>query len=282
MTTTQPGRPGFWQTLNPPIYLISVLPALGVLLLTGFAWTIAAPILVATLAVILLQHGINLLNDVSDWQLGADVEKANSWVRFHQLRTDIPERHGRLSLLAGALLGMALLSFTGQLWIAVIASPLVAAGYLYNAGKRPLSYTWLGEWITGLCYGPGVFGCLWLVTRLPIDSAAVAGMLAFGALAMSLLLSHQPPQIDTDRAAGKLSFAVRHGATVTRLGSQALMLLFIASFGFSLWVHSDTPAMPISFALTAITLTLLSPVPSPPTILRAASLALLAALLFQR
>jgi 1,4-dihydroxy-2-naphthoate octaprenyltransferase len=188
---------------------------------------------------------------------------------------------GQLSLLAGALLGLALLTLTGQLWIAVIASPLVAVGYLYNAGKRPLSYTRLGEWVTGLCYGPGVFGCLWLLTGLPVDSAAVAGMLAFGALAMALLLSHQPPQIETDRAAGKLSFAVRHGAIITRRSAQTLMLLFVASFGFSLWVYSDTLAVPVGFALTAVALTLVSPLPSPPTILRVASLGLLTGVGFQ-
>lgn len=284
VSATQQARPGVWQALNPPIYLISVLPALGVLLLTGFAWPIAAPLLVATLAVILLQHGINLLNDVSDWALGADVDKANSWVRFHRLRSGIVERHGRLSLLAGALLGMALLALTGQLWIAVIASPLVALGYLYNAGKRPLSYTRLGEWVTGLCYGPGVFGCLWLLTGQPIDSAAVAGMLAFAALAMALLLSHQPPQIETDRAAGKLSFAVRHGAAATHRSAQALMLLFVAAFAYSLSLHSDSLAIPISFALIAIILTRLTPISSPASpasILRAASLALLAEVGFQ-
>ena len=59
------------------------------------------------------------------------------------------------------------------------------------------------------------------------------------------------------------------------------MLLFVASFGFSLWVHSDTLAVPVSFALTAVALTLVSPLPSPPAILRAASLGLLTGVGFQ-
>ena len=105
-----------------------------------------------------------------------------------------------------------------------IAAPLILLGYLYNAGERPLSYTRMGEWVTGICYG-GVFGCLWLVAGLEPDLKALAGTLSFAALATSLLLSHQPPQIETDRAAGKLSFAVRYGRDKTINTSVLLFLM---------------------------------------------------------
>jgi hypothetical protein len=38
--------------------------------------------------------------------------------------------------------------------------------------------------------------------------------LAFASFAVARLLSHQPPQTATDRAAGKRSFAVRYGWTL--------------------------------------------------------------------
>ena len=91
---------------------------------------------------------------------------------------------------------------TDQLWLVLIALPMIGLGYLYNSGKRPLSYTRLGEWVTGLCYGPGVVGCLWLLIGQSVDKAAVLAMTAFAALAVALLLSHQPPQLETDHAAG--------------------------------------------------------------------------------
>ena len=226
--TAEVATPPRWQeALNPPVYLVSVLPGLGVPLLARGAVENGAGLALATLAVVLLQHAINLFNDAADWRLGADVEKHDSWVRFHGGSPQVAIRHGAASLLLGGLIGLAVLWYQAQQWILLIALPLVGLGYLYNAGPRPLSYTHLGEWVTGICYGPGVFGCLWLVAGLAPDARMLAGMAAFAALAVALLLSHQPPQIDTDRRAGKLSFAVRFGARRTRQVARALFGVFL-------------------------------------------------------
>jgi 1,4-dihydroxy-2-naphthoate octaprenyltransferase len=184
----------------------------------------------ATFAVVLLQHAINVLNDVSDWRLGADREKWDSWVRYHDEKPRTAQWHGVLSFLAGGLLGLGLLITADRIWILLIALPLVALGYRYNSGKRPLSYTWAGEWVTGLCYGPGVVGCLWLLIGQPLSLPMLAGCIAFGSLAMALLLSHQPPQIETDRAAGKHSFAVRFGADTTRRVALILFGVFVCTW----------------------------------------------------
>jgi 1,4-dihydroxy-2-naphthoate octaprenyltransferase len=107
---------------------------------------------------------------------------------------------------------------------------------LYNVGEQPLSYTPAGEWVTALCYGPGVVGGLWLAVGLELSGIAVTVMLSFGALAAALLLSHQPPQIDTDRTAGKRTFAVRYGpvrayrAAVGLYGA-SVVLMMVAVWG---------------------------------------------------
>ena len=224
-----------WRVaLNPPIYLVSLLPGLGVPMLAGgdpLQWGALAA---ATFAVILLQHAINLFNDAADWRLGADVEKHDSWVRVHRERPELAVLHGGISLTAGALLGLFVLWQQQQWALLLVAAPLLLLGYLYNAGPKPLSYTHLGEWVTGICYGPGVFGCLWLVAGGVIDLRMLAGCIAFAALAMALLLSHQPPQIQTDRRAGKLSFAVRYGAERTRQVAGGLFLLFMVALGLGL------------------------------------------------
>jgi 1,4-dihydroxy-2-naphthoate octaprenyltransferase len=217
----------WWQALDPPIYLISVLPGAAVWLLAGIEGRPLAAVAAATLAVILLQHAINVLNDVSDWRLGADIEKFHSWARFHHQDLRVAAAHGYVSLLAGGLLGLVLLAQAEKFWILAIAVPLVLLGYLYNAGPRPLAYTSLGEWVTGLCYGPGVFGCLWLLAGGGMTVELAAGSAAFMALAMSLLLSHQPAQVDTDRQAGKHTFAVRYGVAATRRTSLALFVGFL-------------------------------------------------------
>ncbi len=231
-----------WQeALNPPIYLVSLLPGLGVPLLAPVALQHPLGLLLATVAVILVQHAINLFNDAADWRLGADVEKHDSWVRVHRGRPRTAAWHGLISLLAGGLLGLSVLWQQDQWWILLIALPMVGLGYLYNAGRRPLSYTHLGEWVTGICYGPGVFGCLWLVAGLDPDIGMLAGSIAFGALAMALLLSHQPPQIETDRRAGKHSFAVRYGADRTLSVARLLFLLFLACLSATLIISAGWP-----------------------------------------
>jgi 1,4-dihydroxy-2-naphthoate octaprenyltransferase len=224
----------WWQALTPAIYLVSILPGVGVWQLVHPTGEALLLLVAATLAVVLVQHAINVLNDVADWRLGADVEKWNSWVRVHDEDLVAATHHGWLSFLAGGLLGLATLARSERLWVLAFALPLVGLGYLYNSGKRPLSYTRLGEWVTGLCYGPGVFGCLWLVTHQAIDLSTLMGCAAFGCLAVALLLSHQPPQIRTDRQAGKQSFAARYGAARTYQTARVLFLSFLITWGLAL------------------------------------------------
>jgi len=263
----------WWQALNPPIYLISVLPGVAVWLLTGVQDRQLKAVVTASLAVVLLQHAINVLNDVSDWRLGADVEKHDSWVRFHRHTLQTATLHGFVSLALGGLLGLAVLVAAEQLRIVLFAAPLVLLGYLYNSGNRPLSYTHLGEWITGLCYGPGVFGCLWMLATGSLSREAAFGSAAFFSLAVALLLSHQPPQIETDRQAGKMSFAVRYGVQRTYAGARLLYLLFLLTFGLAL--RGSTPVTGISIAFIALAVTtglaLLRTQPSPRRILVAGS-----------
>jgi 1,4-dihydroxy-2-naphthoate octaprenyltransferase len=168
----------------------------------------------------------------------------------------------------------------GRLWILAIGAPLLALGYLYNAGKRPLSYTRLGEWVTGVCYGPGVVGCLWLLTGTPLDERALLATVAFAALAVSLLLSHQPPQIDTDRQAGKHSFAVRYGAARTFGVSRLLFALFVTTWALALWRTGSS----LLFKVLVVALPMLSiyrvwiTTPSPRRILTTATAVTLALL----
>jgi 1,4-dihydroxy-2-naphthoate octaprenyltransferase len=231
----------WWQALNPAIYLISILPGIGVWLLALPSGNSLIALVGATLAVTLLQHAINLLNDEADWRLGADSEKWDSWVHVHDLNLSLVRMHGWLSFLGGTALGLAILVWRDQLDILVPAIPLVALGYLYNSGKRPLSYTRLGEWVTGLCYGPGVFGGLWLVGGQSVNLVALSGSLAFACLAVALLLAHQPQQMQTDRLAGKLSFAVRYGAAITYRFARILFLTFLLAWVSALIYQQAEP-----------------------------------------
>ncbi len=228
----------FWKTLNPPIYLVSLLPVLSVLALTSGrngGW-----VLLAGAGVILLQHGINVLNDVTDWRRGADVEKSDSWIHFHQGNLKIASRHGWVSAAVGVLVGLVAVFGAGRASLLYFALPLVALGISYNAGKKPLSYSALGEWATGLCYGPGVAGCLYWLAMGRMDLTGLALIAAYALLSVAILFSHQPPQVLTDSLAGKQSFAVRHGA---RAAASTAKLLFAAALVFLCLAHGPKLVM---------------------------------------
>jgi 1,4-dihydroxy-2-naphthoate polyprenyltransferase len=258
-------RSGWRQALNPALYLISILPGVAVWQLSGGA---GRELLWATLAVALLQHAINVLNDVSDWRMGADAEKWDSWVRAHHANLTLTSVHGWISFLCGGFLGLSVLISTQRIYILAIALPMVGLGYLYNSGKRPLSYTRMGEWVTGLCYGPGVVGCLWLLTDTPLGLRCALAMVAFAALAVALLFSHQPPQIESDRQAGKHSYAVRFGAEKTYLTAQVLLVIFFLTYGLSLATRSSglQRVADFSVAVVATAVALRTP-PNPKRIL---------------
>ena len=243
----------WWQVFNPAIYLISVLPAIAVIILAGENSAWKQGLIFSTLAVVLLQHAINLFNDVSDWNLGADTEKADSWIRVHNGNTRPVTVHALISFFSGGIIGLSVLIVGDKLWLVFIALPLIGLGYLYNAGKSPLSYNWMGEWVTGVCYGPGVFGCLWLVAGLELNLSAVMGMLAFAALAVSLLLSHQPPQFETDKQVGKKSFCVRYGIQKTRQVYVLLFTIALLLIGAGLSINHSIPYLQYgSFSLVMI------------------------------
>jgi 1,4-dihydroxy-2-naphthoate octaprenyltransferase len=283
MQPAEVARPRWWQALDPPIYLVSVLPGAAAWLLVTATGPVAARLTLATLAVVLLQHAINVLNDVSDWRLGADSEKYTSWARFHHLDLRAATAHGYASLLAGGLLGLVVLVEARQLHILLFAAPLVLLGYLYNSGPRPLAYTHLGEWVTGLCYG-GVFGCLWLLAEGRPAGVLIPGSVAFCTLAVALLLSHQPPQIDTDRQAGKRSFAVRFGARRTRQAARGLFAVFLLAFALALWQANAGRTALLACGITALPglLFVLRTEPAPKRILGSATLVILATLLVGR
>ena len=234
-----------WQVLQPAIYLISLLP--GLFLLSLLPDGGSKPFLaLTTLAVVLIQHGINVLNDSIDWRKGADSEKELSWVRFHSGDLKWVNAHGIMSFMLGVTLGSAVVIATQAFDVFYVAFPLLALGYGYNASQWTLSYTSLGEWVTGLCYGPGVFGCMGYLFLKTISVPLMVGSLAFGCLAVAVLFSHQPPQVFSDFLAGKSTFAVRYGKERTirtakiLAGVSLLLLTAILTLRITAWPMKST------------------------------------------
>jgi len=270
-----------WEVLQPPIYLISILP--------GLVWAILLPdsapkrwLALTTLAVVLIQHGVNVLNDAIDWKKGADSQKELSWVHFHSMNLTEVKLHGALSFAVGVLLGVGIVCHLQAYTVLFVALPLVLLGYGYNASQWTLSYTSLGEWVTGLCYGPGVFGCMGYLFLGKVSVSIALGSVAFGFLAVAVLFSHQPPQILNDFLAGKSSFAVRHGAEKTFWVSRLLVLssLLILSVIFCLNLHNPLFIVTTIFCVLISIYRLIRSQTSPKLILSSTLWVVVAALVF--
>jgi len=257
-----------WRVLQPAIYLVSILPAL----ICGFVFESAVPtsqLVLMGLAVVLIQHAINVFNDETDWEKGADTEKKKSWYHFHRGNNRELRIHAWMSLVVGVGIGVAVVLQVNRLEVLWLALPLVCLGFFYNHSQWALSYTHWGEWVTGICYGPGVFGCMAYVLTGRISKELILGSLACSSLAVAVLLSHQPPQVLTDFAAGKKSFAVRNGVQKTYWVAKVLnsVCLLLLALLFSLSAGNEWNRI-LPWLLTLGFLLFSPPKLSPPVILR--------------
>ncbi len=108
-------------------------------------------------------------------------------------------------------------------------------------------------------------------------------MLTFACVAMALLLSHQPPQITTDKQAGKQSFAVRYGKDATISTVRYLLLTAMAAFSAGLWLMGSRSTA-LFFLPLAIIVIIISYrfTPNPKILLLSSSAVFTAAMVFYK
>jgi len=122
------------------------------------------------------------------------------------------DRCSALALAAGALAILSALAYTG--------------------GPYPLGYNGLGDVFVFIFFGVvGVVGTYYLHTR-SLDAVALAASVPAGLLIVNILVVNNLRDIETDRAAGKRTLAVRIGARATRrqyAAQLALSYLIVAA-----------------------------------------------------
>jgi 1,4-dihydroxy-2-naphthoate polyprenyltransferase len=181
----------------------------------------------ALLGAILIQVGTNLSNDYSDARRGADTEE-----RLGPMRVTagglVPPRTvllwTYLTFGAAALCGVYLVVVAG--WELLVLGVLsILAGVLYTGGPRPYGYEGLGEVFVFLFFGiVAVAGSAFAqLESWPWESFALA--VPVGLLVTAILVVNNIRDMDTDRRAGKRTFAVRLGRERARFEYAALMAL---------------------------------------------------------
>jgi 1,4-dihydroxy-2-naphthoate octaprenyltransferase len=167
----------------------------------------------AALGAVLLQIGSNFANDAFDFEKGADTEERIG-----------PPRAAQLGLLSAralkrAMLAVFVLASLAGLYLSFVAGPVILlvggisilVAIAYTGGPWPLGYHGLGEIAVFLFFGlVAVVGTTFVQTG-ETPSLAFVAAIPVGALATAILVVNNLRDIDTDRAAGKRTLAVRWG-----------------------------------------------------------------------
>lgn len=175
-------------------------------------------VLLALVVAVALQVGVNFANDYSDGIRGTDEVRLGP-VRLVGQRLAPPGQvkaaaFGSFAVAAAA--GLALVLLTGQWWLLLVGAASIAAAWLYTGGPRPYGYAGLGEVFVFVFFGVvPVVGTAYVQTLAitPVDVIASVGV---GLLACAILVTNNLRDIPSDGAAGKVTLAVRLGATRTR------------------------------------------------------------------
>ena len=214
---------------------------------------------VAAFAVaLLLQIAANLANDVADFRRGADTAERLGPVRVTQSGLIRPERVALATavvLVLAAIPGLYLV-WRGGLVLAGLGLLAMLAAVAYTAGPKPFGYLGLGEVFVFLFFGPvAVVGTAYVMTG-SVSALAVIASLPMGFLIAAILVVNNLRDIDTDRAAGKRTLAVRIGREATRreyaillAAAYAAPLAMVVVGVAQLWVLLAWATAPLAFVL---------------------------------
>ncbi len=226
-TTQHPSQFQIWLLAARP----KTLPAAAAPVIVGTAVAIGEgvfsfwPALAALLGALLIQIGTNFANDVFDYKKGADTTDRLGPMRVTQAGLLLPRQ-----VMAGmwatfglaALIGLYLV-FVGGWPIVVIGILSIASGIAYTGGPFPLGYNGLGDLFVFVFFGLVAVCGTYYVQALTVSPAALWAAVPVGLLATAILVVNNLRDIETDRAAGKKTLAVRFGER----GAQVEYLLLV-------------------------------------------------------
>jgi len=226
-TDTPLSQRQIWMLATRP----KTLPAAAAPVVVGTAVAIAegafaaGPALAALLGALLLQIGSNLANDVFDYKKGADTSARLGPTRVTQAGFLSPRQ-----VLTGMWLTFGLAALIGLYLIWVGGWPIIAIGVLsiaaaiaYTGGPFPLGYHGLGDLFVFIFFGLAAVCGTYYVQAGTVSGLAWLAAVPVGGLIVNILVVNNLRDIESDRAAGKRTLAVRLGVR----GAQVEYLLWL-------------------------------------------------------
>ena len=204
--------------VRPPTLLAAVSPVLVGSALAAhdgvFLWNAALATLLGAVAI---QIGANLANDVFDAEKGAhNAERIGPprVVAEGLIPGGTVKWATALSFLIAALAGLYLYTIAGWLILAIGVASIVAA-LTYVGGPKPYGYRGMGEVSVFVFFGLIATSGSRFVHDQLVDVKTLVAASAVGLLITALLVVNNIRDIDTDRASGKQTLAVRLGREAT-------------------------------------------------------------------
>lgn len=210
---------GEWlEGARPRTLFLALAPVLAG---TGVAAHVASPqwgrAVLALVAALALQVGVNYANDYSDGVRGTDA------ARVGPMRLVGSGAAGPRAVLAAALASFAVAGAAGAAlaalsswWLLAVGAAAILAAWGYTGGSRPYGYRALGELAVFVFFGlVAVVG----TSFVQLDRVTALGVVAavpVGLLACALLVANNLRDIPGDTVAGKRTLAVRLGERRSR------------------------------------------------------------------
>lgn len=219
-----------------------------------FSFTLA---LTAFICSILIQIATNFINEIYDFRKGADSFNRVGPVRAVSAGLISEKQMIRASwMVVGVcfVLGLYLVWVRGVIVMSIGIISLALA-WAYTGGRFSLAYKGLGDIFVFIFFGLVATGGTYYVIHGDISTSAVILGCIPGAFAMNILGVNNLRDRDSDSIVGKRTFAVRFGATSSRvLYIVMTMVAYLASFLLflienSMWILLPLLTSPVAFNL---------------------------------
>ncbi len=241
---------------RPKTLVLSFFPtASGI----AWAWRDGAfellPAVLTVVCAVMLQVLANYVNELGDYQRGADTADRIGPPRAVALGMISPNAMRRAALILSAsvlALGLVLVAYSGW-WLLWVGLAAIALAWLYTMGARPLAYVGLGD-LVAMAY----FGIIPSLGAYAIERQSVAlepfiTGIAFGAFAAAVLGINNLRDLPQDMQVGKHTLAVRLGKhAATRLVQVFLCLPYGVALVLSLWypaASSTLVTLPLAWSI---------------------------------
>ncbi|MEO8744206.1 MAG: 1,4-dihydroxy-2-naphthoate polyprenyltransferase [Candidatus Dormibacter sp.] len=243
----------WWSAVRPATLAASVAPVLAGTAIAVYEGgpRVGAGVL-ALVAGVAMQVGVNFANDYSDFVRGADTPRRIGPVRAASSGVVNPT-HVRSAAIASfgvAAVAGLVLSLTTDWRLLIVGAASLLAAWLYTGGPRPYGYLGLGEVFVFVFFGlVATLGTVYVET-LHVTALGVLIACSMGCLATAILVLNNLRDITTDAAADKRTLATRIGRDRTLVLLALLVCVAfaipIATFVFKL---APVSVMLVHFAI---------------------------------